>query len=166
MPHLFSDTIKDNLLLGLPDNSEQMQSAIELAVFKKDLEEVEDGLNALVGPKGKKLSGGQQQRLATARMLLQESELKVFDDLLSALDIETEQKFWERLFQNNKDHTFLVVSHKPLVLQEADQIIILKKGKIEASGTLDTLLYTSPEMQRLWEGKIENNNNNGIQDSF
>jgi ATP-binding cassette subfamily B protein len=160
VPHLFSDTIKENLLLGLPDNPGRMQEAIDLAVFNKDITEVEDGLNTIVGPKGKKLSGGQQQRLAAARMLLQDSELKVFDDLSSALDVETEKIFWERMFRNKENNTYLVVSHKPLVLQEADNIIVLKKGKIEASGTLDTLLDACPEMFRLWEGKIENNNHN------
>jgi ATP-binding cassette subfamily B protein len=162
VPHLFSDTIKENLLLGLSENPEQMQSVIELAVFQKDLQEVEDGLKTLVGPKGKKLSGGQQQRLAAARMLMQESELKIFDDLSSALDVETEQQFWERMFQKKEDHTFLIVSHKPLVLQEADNIIVLKKGKIEAIGTLETLLDTSSEMVRLWEGKYENNTSNTL----
>ena len=137
-----------------------MQAAITLAVFHKDLNDVEVCLGSIVGPKGKKLSGGQQQRLAAARMLLQESELHVFDDLSSALDVETEKIFWERMFQSKKDNTFLVVSHKPLVLQEADNIIILKKGEIDASGSLETLLNSSTEMQRLFEGKIENNNNN------
>jgi ATP-binding cassette subfamily B protein len=159
VPNLFSDTIKENLLLGLPENPEQMQEAINLAVFTKDLEEVEKGLETVVGPKGKKLSGGQQQRLAAARMLLQNSELKVFDDLSSALDVETEKIFWEQMFRIKKDNTYLVVSHKPLVLQEADNIIIMKKGKAEASGTLEILLKTNPEMQRLWEGRFENNNN-------
>ncbi len=160
VPNLFSDTIKENLLLGMPENPDRMNSAIDLAVFQKDLEDVEDGLNTIVGPKGKKLSGGQQQRLAAARMLVKESELKVFDDLSSALDVETEKVFWERMFCNKEDNTFLVVSHKPLVLQEADKIIILKKGNLEASGNLETLLETSSEMRRLWEGKVENNNHN------
>jgi ATP-binding cassette subfamily B protein len=163
VPNLFSDTIKKNLLLGLPENPENMQTAINLAVFKKDLEEVEHGLNTVVGPKGKKLSGGQQQRLAAARMLLQESELKVFDDLSSALDVETEKIFWERMFLDKKNSTFLVVSHKPIVLQEADNIIILKKGMIEASGLLETLLNSSNEMKRLWE--FPPNNNNVIQET-
>ncbi len=160
VPHLFSDTIKENLILGLPENPGRTQEAINLAVFDKDISEVEDGLKTIVGPKGKKLSGGQQQRLAAARMLLQESELKVFDDLSSALDVETEKIFWKRMFKNKENNTYLVVSHKPLVLQEADNIIVLKKGKVEASGTLDTLLKNCPEMVRLWEGKIENNNTN------
>ena len=83
----------------------------------------------------------------------------MFDDLSSALDVETEKIFWKRMFKNKENNTYLVVSHKPLVLQEADNIIVLKKGKVEASGTLNTLLNDCPEMVRLWEGKIENNNN-------
>ncbi len=82
-------------------------------------------------------------------MFVRDAELLVFDDLSSALDVETEQTLWERLFAQ-RTQTCLVVSHRKAVLQRADWIIVLKEGKVEAEGTLEQLLQTSEEMQRLW----------------
>jgi ATP-binding cassette subfamily B protein len=78
--------------------------------MERDLEELEAGLDTLIGPRGVKLSGGQQQRAAAARMFVRDPELLVFDDLSSALDVETEQTLWQRLFERRRA-TCLVVSH-------------------------------------------------------
>jgi ATP-binding cassette subfamily B protein len=153
VPLLFSESLKDNILMGLPEDKVDIQEAIRLAVMEDDLPDLDHGLETMLGAKGVKISGGQRQRTAAARMFVRDPELLVFDDLSSALDVETEHTLWERVFEQ-RDATCLVVSHRRPALRRADHIIVLKEGKIEAEGKLDDLLETCEEMQRLWHGDV------------
>ena len=150
IPRLFSMSLRDNLLMGLDTADEQLAAAIESAVLEADLAAMPEGLDTKVGPLGVRLSGGQVQRTASARMFVRDPEMYVFDDLSSALDVETEKVLWERLFADRSRATSLVVSHRRPALRRADQIVVMNEGRIETTGTLSELLETSAELQRLW----------------
>ena len=149
VPRLFSNSLRNNILLGLDRTDEHIYRASKLAVMDRDLEELDDDLETMVGARGVKLSGGQMQRAAAARMFIREPELLVFDDLSSALDVETERQLWERIF-SEEGKTCLVVSHRRPLLRRADHIIVLKDGHVEAEGTLGELLQKSNETKELW----------------
>jgi ABC-type multidrug transport system fused ATPase/permease subunit len=153
VPRLFSETLRDNLLLGRPDEPAALDRAIHASVLEPDLAALDHGLDTLVGPRGVKLSGGQVQRAAAARMFVRDAELLVFDDLSSALDAETEVEVWARLFGRGRHVTCLVVSHRPTALRRADQILLMAAGRLVARGTLEELLASSAEMQRLWQAE-------------
>ncbi|WP_205604202.1 ABC transporter ATP-binding protein [Clostridium argentinense] len=148
VPNLFSDTVKNNILLGLSEKEVDLDGAIKTSVFEKDLEELENGLHTVIGTKGTKLSGGQMQRVAAARMFVRNPQLLIFDDISSALDVVTEKLLWTRLLAND-EVSCIVVSNRRFIHEWADNIIVLKDGAIEAQGTLNELLKSSIEFREI-----------------
>lgn len=145
-PYLVSDTIKNNILLNLSEDQVDMNEIVKLSVLDSDINEFEQGLDTNIGSKGVRLSGGQIQRVAAGRMLARNSEILFFDDISSALDIETENKFWERI-KHKKDITYIAVSNKKSAFVNADKIIVMKNGEIHAIGDADELLRDNMEFR-------------------
>lgn len=146
-PQLFSETLRDNVLVGDP-HDDHLRLALESAAMGPDVAALEHGVNTMVGPRGMKLSGGQVQRVGAARMLSRRADLLIIDDLSSALDVATEQQLWRSLL-SQRQAAFLVVSTRRQTLRRATQILLLENGRITARGTFDALLASSAEMRRI-----------------
>ena len=133
---LFSRSVYDNVKLGKKDASDdEIHEAIKLADFEKDLDNLPYGLDTIVGEYGVTLSGGQKQRLAIARAFLKNSDILILDDSLSAVDGKTEANIIDTLNDYRKDKTNIIVAHRLSAVMQADNIIVLDKGKIVESGT-------------------------------
>jgi ATP-binding cassette, subfamily B, bacterial len=150
VPRLFSDSLARNIALGSHVTHQMMRDAVELAILAPDIADLERGIETAVGARGVKLSGGQVQRSAAARAFATGAELLVFDDISSALDVETEASLWDGLFAQ-RDVSCLVVSHRRPVLRRADRIILLDAGRVVAEGKLDELIDSNELMRQLWE---------------
>ncbi len=151
VPRLFSESLQDNIVMGLPIPQATVDQATQLAVLTPDLTELDAGLDTLVGPRGKTLSGGQIQRTAAARMFVRSSTLLIFDDVSSALDVETEHQLWQNVGAL-PGVTCLAVSHRKPALRRADQIIVLDQGRMVGCGTLQELLQSCAEFQQMCQG--------------
>jgi ATP-binding cassette subfamily B protein len=140
---LFSDTIRNNVLLGRPGSTEEeLAQALEIAQagFAYDLP---DGLDTKIGEEGLSLSGGQRQRIALARAVAAKPAVLVLDDPLSALDVDTEAMVEDALRTVLKATTALIVAHRPSTVQLADRVALLQDGKITAVGKHSELLATN-----------------------
>lgn len=155
VPLLFSGSLRDNILLGIPEDIVDLEEIVAMAVMDRDLAALDGGLDTIVGTKGVRLSGGQAQRTAAARMFARDAEVIFLDDLSSALDVETEQQLWDNLrdLRNRKETTCIAVSHRRPAFLAADRILVMVDGRLEADGRLPDLLETSSEMHGLWEGE-------------
>jgi ABC-type multidrug transport system fused ATPase/permease subunit len=149
IPRLFSETLRDNVLLG-DTHDDHLLPALKCAAMEIDLAALENGVGTMVGARGVKLSGGQVQRVSAARMFARGADLMIFDDLSSALDVATEKQLWQSLLSES-EATCLVVSHRRPALLRATQILVLENGRITARGRLNDLLATCAEMRRIWD---------------
>ena len=143
-PFLFSASIADNIALARPDATrEQVLAVAELAAVHEDIARLPQGYETLVGERGVTLSGGQRQRVAIARALLAEAPVLLLDDALSAVDSGTETQIldhWRELRQRHPERSLAVVSHRLSAVMEADEIVVLKQGRIVERGRHEELL--------------------------
>ncbi|WP_135383713.1 ABC transporter ATP-binding protein [Vibrio tasmaniensis] len=153
-PFLFSATVEDNIRFGSLDTDlakSQVDEVLDLSQLASDVTRFEHGDQTLVGEKGIMLSGGQKQRLSIARSLLQPTDLIIMDNVLSAVDYETERKILEGLFKRLENQSVLVVSHRVNALEYMDEIIVLNEGKVIAKGDHATLLKTCDYYYDTWQ---------------
>ena len=138
---LFRRSVDDNILIGNPQAThEQIDSAMVVADFKKDLKELSAGEHTLVSELGGSLSGGQRQRLSIARALVKDPEILILDDSLSAVDALTETNIIKQLKETRTDKTNIIVAHCFSSIALADKIIVLQEGRITDIGTHKELL--------------------------
>ena len=138
---LFRRTVRDNILIAKLDASdEEIEAAIQIADFKKDLKSLPEGINTFVSELGGSLSGGQRQRLSIARALVKNPEILILDDSLSAVDALTEKNIIRKLKDARSDKTNIIVAHRFSAVMGADKIIVLQDGRITDIGTHSELL--------------------------
>ena len=138
---LFSESIEDNIRLGKRDASEEeIVEASKKAAIHKSIKKFKQGYKTLLGERGLTLSGGQIQRVSIARALIKNPDVLIFDDCLSAVDTDTEEKILKNLKEFSQDKTTIIVSHRISSVKDADHIIVLDHGKIIEQGTHQKLL--------------------------
>ncbi|WP_369900926.1 ABC transporter ATP-binding protein [Bacillus manliponensis] len=157
---LFSKTARENILFGNREaTEEELEKAIEIAAFKHDLEFLPDGLETLVGEKGVSLSGGQKQRISIARAVIQNPEVLILDDSLSAVDARTEAAIIESIKEERSDKTTIITAHRLSAVEHADWILVMDEGEVIEAGTHEMLLekdgWYKEQFERQQGGKTE-----------
>lgn len=141
---LFSRTVRENILFGKDDaTEEELQAAIRMANFEEDVKRLPQGLETMVGEKGIALSGGQKQRISIARALIRNPEILILDDSLSAVDAKTESTIIHNIQALRSDKTTIIITHRLSAVMHADRIVVLENGRIVEQGTHAQLVAKS-----------------------
>lgn len=152
---MFNDTIRSNLLYGRRDaTQEELEQAVSDAQLTDFIESLDDGYDAMVGDRGLKLSGGEKQRAAIARCLLKDPPFVLLDEATSALDSLTENSVQEALDRLGAERTVLVIAHRLGTIRNADNIIVLKEGRVAEEGTHDELLVKNGLYADMWNMQL------------
>ena len=139
--NLFSDTIRNNLLLANPSaTDEKVWQVLEEVSLDKHIRRMKDGLDTMVSESGSNLSGGQKQMMGIARALLTDAEYIIFDEATSAVDPESEKIIWQCIEKLSKKRTLIIISHRLSAIRNADQIIVLQSGVVEEVGNHEQLM--------------------------
>ena len=138
---LLSKTVRENILFGsIAENYEKIVNVIKKADFYKDIQNLEKGLDTVVGERGLGLSGGQKQRISLARALYRDPEILILDDSFSAIDANTESKIVNSLKENRKNRTNIIISHRISAVEHSDLILVMDNGEIIDRGTHEELI--------------------------
>ena len=152
---IFSDPLRNNILFAKEDASdEELNLAIEIADFKKDIADFPEGLETVTGEKGVSLSGGQKQRLSIARAVLKNPEVLILDDAMSAVDANTEKNIITNLNKYRNNKTTIVIAHRISQVQNCDEIIVLEDGKIVEKGNHYELMKNDKWYKKQYENQI------------
>ena len=151
-PFLYAKTIMENIKLAAPDTNDAIaQRYARIAALDGEIHYFADGYSTVVGERGVSLSGGQKQRLAIARTLIKDAPILIFDDSLSAVDVETDAAIRAALKNENKHKTVIIISHRIATVKDADIIIVLEKGKITEQGTHRELIQHDGLYKRIYD---------------
>ena len=154
-PFLFSDTISNNIKFGNEKaTNQEIINAAKKAVVHQNILDFKDGYNTILGERGVTLSGGQKQRVSIARAIIKNPQILIFDDCLSAVDTETEERILTNLEQVSKNKTTFIISHRVSSAKNADQIIILDKGEIIQQGPHNQLINEKGYYKELYEQQL------------
>jgi len=157
-PFLFSKTISENILAARSGATQRdLDRVSAIAALEETIRDLPQGYDTVIGERGVTLSGGQKQRVAIARMLIQNTPVKIFDDSLSAVDTETDAKIRAALRENADGATTIIISHRVTTLMHADKIVVLSDGKVTQEGTHDELIAREGEYKRIYDiqGSLE-----------
>lgn len=146
---LFSGTVEENIRFGKDLRREEVERAALIAQASEFISNMEGGYNSVISQGGKNLSGGQKQRLSIARAVAKKSRIYLFDDCFSALDFKTDAKVRAAIKEETKDSTVLVVAQRVATVMDADQIIVLKDGRIAGIGKHEELFKTCREYREI-----------------
>ena len=153
---LFKGTVKENLLWGKEDaTEEEMWRALEISQAKEFVETKEGGLEAKIAQGGKNLSGGQKQRVSIARALIRKPEILILDDSASALDFATDAKLRKALREMEKELTVFIVSQRASSIQHADMIIVMDDGRMAGIGTHEELLENCGVYREIYDSQFK-----------
>ncbi len=152
---LFSDSIRNNIKFGKENATDQdVIEAAKTASVHKNIKNFSKGYDTVLGERGITLSGGQKQRVSIARAIIQNPQILLFDDCLSAVDTETEEAILSNLFKISRDKTTIIVSHRISSAKNADRIIILEDGNIVQQGTHEELIKTDGYYKELYAKQL------------
>lgn len=143
------DTIKNNIDIREESSTDEIENMIKRANLYEDIQKMQDGIETTIGENGVKVSGGQKQRIQIARNLLNIRKLNIFDDTLSALDVQTEKQVLEEIEKQVGDNILIVISNKISMMEHLDKVYMLVDGQILDEGTHKELLENNQLYQEL-----------------